>query len=94
MPGFEILEYQLILLNEMNTVKNKMCIPQYITLWGWKSLQNWCDKHFPVSYITPHFYTKILNQAHTWFLRIDPVRIVSMCVFVCVCVSAPKAINN
>ena len=42
---------------------------------------------------------KLLNQvrislwpAHAWFLKIDPVRIVGMCV--CVCVSAPKAINN
>ena len=33
-----------------------------------------------------------LNQPHTWFLQIDPVRIVGMCV--CVCVSAPEAINN
>ena len=46
---------------------------------------------------------KFLNQAHAgrrlacaWFLKIDPVRIVSMCVGlrVCVCVSAPEAINN
>ena len=33
-----------------------------------------------------------LNQAHARFLKIDPVRIVGMRV--CVCVSAPKAINN
>ena len=39
----------------------------------------------------------ILNQAHAgrrpvhaWLLKIDTVRIVSMCV----CLSAPKAINN
>ena len=38
-----------------------------------------------------------LNQvcaslSHTWFLNIDPVQIVSMCVCVClcVCVSAPR----
>ena len=31
---------------------------------------------------------------HAWFLKIDPVWIVSMCVRVCVCVSAPEAINN
>ena len=41
---------------------------------------------------------KYLNQAHTWFLKIDPVLIVGICVFVCVyvcvCVSVPKAINN
>ena len=30
----------------------------------------------------------ILNQVHAWFLKIDPVRIVTMCV--CMCVSAPK----
>ena len=43
----------------------------------------------------------LLNQANaglwpvrTWFLKIDPVQIVSMHVCVCVCVSAPKAINN
>ena len=43
----------------------------------------------------------LLNQArasrrpvHVWFLKIDPVRIVSMCVYLCVCVSAPEAINN
>ena len=48
-----------------------------------------------------------LNQAHaghkpacTWFLKIDPVRIIRMCVClgVCVClhvcVSTPEAINN
>ena len=35
----------------------------------------------------------LLNQAraglwpaHAWFLKVDPVRIVSMCVYVCVCV--------
>ena len=32
-----------------------------------------------------------LNQAHAWFLEIDPVRM-SVCVFVCV--STPEAINN
>ena len=32
------------------------------------------------------------RSAHAWFLKIDPVWIMSMCV--CVCVSAPKAINN
>ena len=48
---------------------------------------------------------KFLNQARasrrlacTWFLKIDPVRIVGMCacvcVCVCVCVSTPEAINN
>ena len=37
-----------------------------------------------------------LNQACAWFLKIDPVWIVSMrvCLSVCVCVPAPKAINN
>ena len=34
----------------------------------------------------------LLNQARAWFLKIDPVRIVGMCV--CVCVSAPEATNN
>ena len=40
------------------------------------------------------------RPARTWFLKIDPVRIVGMrvrvcaCVCVSVCVSAPKAINN
>ena len=29
---------------------------------------------------------KFLNQAHAWFLKIDPVRIVGMRVRVCVCV--------
>ena len=33
-----------------------------------------------------------LNQVCAWFLIIDPVQIVSMRV--CVCVSAPEAINN
>ena len=32
------------------------------------------------------------RPARDWFLKIDPVRIVSMCV--CLCVSAPEAINN
>ena len=34
-----------------------------------------------------------LNQAHAWFLEIVPVQM-SVCVFVCVCVPAPEAINN
>ena len=40
--------------------------------------------------------TKLLNQAragHSWFLKIDPVRVISMCVClrvcVCVCVYPP-----
>ena len=32
--------------------------------------------------------------ACAWFLKIDPVRIVGMHACVCVCVSAPEAINN
>ena len=36
------------------------------------------------------FYCQFLNQActgrSTWFLKIDPVQIVGMCVRVCVCV--------
>ena len=40
----------------------------------------------------------LLNQVRAGrapgFLKIDPVQIVSMRVCVCVCVSAPKAINN
>ena len=32
--------------------------------------------------------------ARAWFLKIDPVRIVGMRACVCVCVSAPEAINN
>ena len=43
---------------------------------------------------------QFLNQAHAglglvhaWFPKIDPVR-TSVCVYVCVCVSAPDAINN
>ena len=38
----------------------------------------------------------LLNQARTWFLKIDPMRIISMRVrvCVCVCVPAPEAINN
>ena len=40
------------------------------------------------------FTIYLLNQAHrpAWFLKIDPVQIVGMHVFVCV--SAPEAINN
>ena len=36
------------------------------------------------------------RPARTWFLKIDPVWIVGIRVHmcVCVCVSAPKAINN
>ena len=36
---------------------------------------------------------QLLNQVRAWFLKIDPVR-TSVCVFVCVFVSAPEAINN
>ena len=32
------------------------------------------------------------RPVRTWFLKIDPIWIVSMCM--CVCVSAPKVINN
>ena len=35
----------------------------------------------------------ILNQARTWFLKIVSVW-TSVYVCVCLCVSAPKAINN
>ena len=49
------------------------------------------------SHIAMH--TILLNQARAgsrparaWFLKIDPVWIV--CMHVCVCVSAPEAINN
>ena len=35
-----------------------------------------------------------LRPARAWFLEIDPVRIVGMRACVCVCVSAPEAINN
>ena len=35
-------------------------------------------------------YVGFLNQVRAWYLKIDPVRIVGMCV----CVSAPEAINN
>ena len=40
--------------------------------------------------------TLFLNQARAWFLEIAFVREVSMrvCMDVCVCVSAPEAINN
>ena len=57
----------------------------------------------PTSTTTDAMGLKFLNQAraslrpaHAWFLKIDPVRIVSMRVRVCacVCVSAPEAINN
>ena len=36
-----------------------------------------------------------LRLAHAWFFKIDPVQIVGMraCMRVCVCVSAPEAIN-
>ena len=44
--------------------------------------------------------TILLNQAHAglwpvhaWFLEIVSVR-TSVCVFACLCVSAPEAINN
>ena len=30
-------------------------------------------------------YVMFLNQAHTWFLKIDPVQIVGMHVCLCVC---------
>ena len=35
-----------------------------------------------------------LWPARAWFLKIGPVRIVGMRACVCVCVSAPEAINN
>ena len=50
-----------------------------------------------------NFHLELLNQAHAghrparaWFLKVEPVRIVSMCMCVClrVCVSTPEAINN
>ena len=59
------------------------------------------------SYVLLHFHNKslkakFLNQARTghrqacaWFLEIDPVRErLYVCLRVCVCVSAPEAINN
>ena len=47
-----------------------------------------------------YFEGFLLNQArasrlaYTWFLKIDPVRIVGMRACVCVYVPASKAINN
>ena len=43
-----------------------------------------------------HSELLLLNQARPWFLKIDPVQIISMCVCMCVyvCVSTPEAINN
>ena len=39
--------------------------------------------------------TVFLNQARTWFLKIDIVRTsVCVCVRVCLCMSAPRAIKN
>ena len=34
------------------------------------------------------------RPVHAWFVKIDPVRIVGVHACVCVCVSAPEAINN
>ena len=52
-------------------------------------------------YIEIELVANFLNQAHAglwpmraWFLKIDPVQIVIMCVFVCMCVSTPEAINT
>ena len=46
----------------------------------------WCDmeEHWPL-------VLTLLNQARAWFLSIVSVR---MYARVCVCVSAPEAINN
>ena len=41
------------------------------------------------------FIVNILNQVHTWFLKIVSVWMsVCLCACVYVCVSAPEAINN
>ena len=52
------------------------------------SVKNPLDRHL----------NNFLNQARAglraWFLKVEPVRIVSMCVCVFACVSAPEAINN
>ena len=53
---------------------------------------------FVVAEILSSQMYQLLNQAHagrpvhTWFPKIDPVRIVGMRA--CVCVSAPEAIKN
>ena len=39
-------------------------------------------------------YWQFFNQAHAWFLEIDPVWIVGLRVCVSVSVSVPEAINN
>ena len=36
------------------------------------------------AYILATILYHFLNQVHTWFLKIDPVRIIGMCVRVCV----------
>ena len=44
-----------------------------------------------------HVVSPLLNQVCAWFLRIASVRkclYVCVCVYVCLRVSAPKAINN
>ena len=39
------------------------------------------------------FLEEFLNQARAWFIEITSVRMY-VCVYVCVCVSAPEAMNN
>ena len=54
---------------------------------------NYAKVHFDnISLVLNVASIPFLNQARTWFLKIDPVQIIGMCV--CVCVSVPEAINN
>ena len=59
-----------------------------------------CNMSIWIFYVVGSLFS-FLNQARAshrparaWFLKIEPVRIVCICVYVCVCVSAPEAINN
>ena len=82
-------------------------IPTIIAIWQlWGLFGQSCDVHVAPLVVCglgggwthAHAHTHMfLNQARAWFLKVDPVRIVSMCVclHVCVCVCVrPKAINN
>ena len=65
----------------------------HMQFFKWKVVLSW---KLPLTNQSLPFYTifAFLNQARAWFLKIDPVRIVSMRACVCVCVSTPEAINN
>ena len=94
MTSVTCIEYPIVCCTPNKSFIDKLCL--ITKLWHfkvWKRGQI-LYAHKPYFLMLGH-HKMFLNQGtHAWFLKIDPVQIISMCVCVYVCVSTTKAINN